>query len=363
MIKVSGISLSLSPSEVRERIARRLLLTESSGFERSLSDHRLPGRGGQGELGQGCPQPWTEGSSPSRNSHSRDPRAAGKKARRGRCRPPRWRRGTGHATTIAGADGSTHPLRRNWTGDCFHGFAEPDDDTGRLSASSELLQFARLVAASGDDARFPDAGILPALEDGKIQMAFLDDRAEAIGAGVRAVKLDPCTIMMAMGMVTQRLGRATYSTTYYEPCHVARVCATMDLMLKGRASAEHRGLALQRLGQELRPRRTHGTRRPLTPGGRVHGCGPWPLEHLGRRCADPRQGEQPLCRFGKGAPAGSRGTLFSIARPIQRAALAARASRAHPGGSVRPRPVFCAKWADLVLVIFHGLQDGIREYV
>jgi hypothetical protein len=31
-----------------------------------------------------------------------------------------------------------------------------------FSASSELLQFARLVAASGDDARFPDAGILPA---------------------------------------------------------------------------------------------------------------------------------------------------------------------------------------------------------
>jgi hypothetical protein len=190
------------------------------------------------------------------------------------------------------------------------------------------------------------------LEDGKIQMAFLDDRlalpdiytghhAEAIGAGVRAVKLDPCTIMMAMGMVTQRLGRATYSTTYYEPYHVARVFATMDLMLKGRAAAEHRDLALQRRGQELRPRRTHGTRRPLTPGGRVHGCGPWPLEHLGRRCADPRQGEQPLCRFGKGAPAGSRGTLFSIARPIQRAALAARASRAHPGGSIRPRPVFC----------------------
>jgi hypothetical protein len=59
MIKVSGISLSLSPSEVRERIARRLLLTESPGFERSLSDHRLPGRGGQGELGQGCPQAWT----------------------------------------------------------------------------------------------------------------------------------------------------------------------------------------------------------------------------------------------------------------------------------------------------------------
>src|ERR1700730_12098442 len=110
MIKVSGISLSLSPSEVRERIARRLLLTESPGFERALSDHRLPGRGGQGELGQGCPQAWTEGSSPSRNNHSRDPRAAGKKAPRGRCQPPRWRRGTRPAPTIDRGDGSLPPL-------------------------------------------------------------------------------------------------------------------------------------------------------------------------------------------------------------------------------------------------------------
>ena len=86
------------------------------------------------------------------------------------------------------------------------------------------------------------------LEDGKIQMAFFDDRlalpdiytghhAEAVAAGVRAVKLDPSTIMMTMGMVTQRLGLgATYSTTYYEPFHVARLFATMDLMLRGRAA-------------------------------------------------------------------------------------------------------------------------------
>jgi alkanesulfonate monooxygenase SsuD/methylene tetrahydromethanopterin reductase-like flavin-dependent oxidoreductase (luciferase family) len=86
------------------------------------------------------------------------------------------------------------------------------------------------------------------LEDGKIQMAFFDDRLAlpdiytghhtvAVAAGVRAVKLDPCTIIMAMGMATQRLGLgATYSTTYYEPYHVARLFATMDLMLKGRAA-------------------------------------------------------------------------------------------------------------------------------
>src|SRR5215468_7314512 len=84
------------------------------------------------------------------------------------------------------------------------------------------------------------------LEDGKIQMAFFDDRlalpdlytghhAEAVGAGVRAVKMDPATILMTMGMVTHRLGLGvTYSTTYYEPFHVARLFATMDLMLKGR---------------------------------------------------------------------------------------------------------------------------------
>src|ERR1700694_5092778 len=110
MIKVSGISLSLSPSEVRERIARRLLLTESPGFERSLGDDRLPGRGGQGELGQGCPQAWTEGSSPSRNSHSRDPGAAGKKAPRGRCQPPRWRRGTRPPPAISRGGGAPLPL-------------------------------------------------------------------------------------------------------------------------------------------------------------------------------------------------------------------------------------------------------------
>src|ERR1700744_3260004 len=86
------------------------------------------------------------------------------------------------------------------------------------------------------------------LEDGKIQLAFFDERlalpdlytghhADAVGAGVRAVKLDPSTLLMAMGMATQRLGLGTtYSTTYYEPYHVARVFATMDLMLKGRVA-------------------------------------------------------------------------------------------------------------------------------
>jgi FMN-dependent oxidoreductase (nitrilotriacetate monooxygenase family) len=51
------------------------------------------------------------------------------------------------------------------------------------------------------------------------------------------VKLDPIITLMTMGMATRRLGLgATCSTTYYEPFHVARLFATLDLMTKGRAA-------------------------------------------------------------------------------------------------------------------------------
>jgi FMN-dependent oxidoreductase (nitrilotriacetate monooxygenase family) len=51
------------------------------------------------------------------------------------------------------------------------------------------------------------------------------------------VKLDAVTVLTVMGMATERLGLgATYSTSYYEPFHVARVFATLDLMTGGRAA-------------------------------------------------------------------------------------------------------------------------------
>lgn len=86
------------------------------------------------------------------------------------------------------------------------------------------------------------------LEAGKFHLAFFDDRlampdrygdsyVETVRAGVRAVKLDLPAILMAMGLATSRLGLGgTYSTTYYEPFHVARVFATLDLMTGGRAA-------------------------------------------------------------------------------------------------------------------------------
>jgi FMN-dependent oxidoreductase (nitrilotriacetate monooxygenase family) len=86
------------------------------------------------------------------------------------------------------------------------------------------------------------------LEAAKFHLAFFDDRlsmpdmyghdhGHTVQHGIRCVKLDAVTVLTVMGMATQRLGLgATYSTTYYEPFHVARVFATLDLMTEGRAA-------------------------------------------------------------------------------------------------------------------------------
>ena len=86
------------------------------------------------------------------------------------------------------------------------------------------------------------------LERGKFHLAFFDDRlampdrygndhVHTVEHGIRCVKLDPIVVLMTMGMATERLGLgSTYSTTYYEPFHVARLFATLDLMSNGRAA-------------------------------------------------------------------------------------------------------------------------------
>jgi len=86
------------------------------------------------------------------------------------------------------------------------------------------------------------------LEAGKFQLAFFDDRLampssynhsfeQTVRYGIRAVKLDAATVLTVMGCATERLGLgATYSTTYFEPFHVARVFATLDALFGGRAA-------------------------------------------------------------------------------------------------------------------------------
>ncbi len=86
------------------------------------------------------------------------------------------------------------------------------------------------------------------LEEGRFHLAFFDDRLaipdmfaddfrETVREGIRAVKLDPTLCATALGLATTRLGvGVTYSTTYYEPFHVARVFATLDQLTGGRAA-------------------------------------------------------------------------------------------------------------------------------
>ena len=86
------------------------------------------------------------------------------------------------------------------------------------------------------------------LEAGKFHLAFFDDRlampdrygddmAEALRQGIRVVKMDLIPLMTAMGLATSRIGLGgTYSTTYFEPFHVARVFSTLDHMIGGRAA-------------------------------------------------------------------------------------------------------------------------------
>jgi alkanesulfonate monooxygenase SsuD/methylene tetrahydromethanopterin reductase-like flavin-dependent oxidoreductase (luciferase family) len=204
------------------------------------------------------------------------------------------------------------------------------------------------------------------LEDGKIQMAFFDDRlalpdiytgehSQAIAAGVRAVKLDPCTIIMAMGMVTQRLGLgATYSTTYYEPYHVARVFATMDLMLKGRAawnivtslnSAEAKNFGG---GEHM----AHAARYDRADEFMEVVIGHWNtweddaliLDKANNHFADPAKVHR-LDHVGRYFQ--SRGP-FSVPRSPQGQPVLIQAGQSGRGQS------FAAKWADLVFVIYHG---------
>jgi len=86
------------------------------------------------------------------------------------------------------------------------------------------------------------------LEEGKFDVGFFDDRlampdmyrgdhAHTVENGIRCVKLDATTCLMTMAAASKHLGLgATYSTTYYDPFHVARVFQTIDLMTNGRAA-------------------------------------------------------------------------------------------------------------------------------
>ncbi|MGE5269067.1 MAG: NtaA/DmoA family FMN-dependent monooxygenase [Thiohalocapsa sp.] len=212
------------------------------------------------------------------------------------------------------------------------------------------------------------------LEDGKIQMAFFDDRlalpdlytadhAAAVAAGVRAVKMDPATILMAMGMATSRLGLGvTYSTTYHEPFHVARLFMTMDLMLKGRAAwnivTSLNSAEAQNFGHAAHM--SHDARYDRADEFMEVVVGHWNsweddaliLDKAANRFADPAK----VHRLDhQGQYFQSRGP-FSVPRSPQGQPVLIQAGQSGRGQA------FAAKWAELVFVIYHSLEDGKREY-
>ncbi|GAA3138378.1 LLM class flavin-dependent oxidoreductase [Rhodococcus baikonurensis] len=64
-----------------------------------------------------------------------------------------------------------------------------------------------------------------------------DSPDEGVRYGARPIKLDLMSVLGAVAAATTHLGLgATYSTTYYQPFHVARTFATLDHLSRGRAA-------------------------------------------------------------------------------------------------------------------------------
>ena len=212
------------------------------------------------------------------------------------------------------------------------------------------------------------------LEDGKFQMAFFDDRlaipdiygddhASTVENGVRAVKMDLTPIVTAMGMATSRLGLgATYSTTYYEPFHVARLFATLDLMLGGRTAwnvvtslndSEAANFGRDgHLGHDARYDRADEFLEVV--------MGHWDTWEDGALIVDKASG-----RFADAAKVrrlDHRGRYFSSRGPF----TVPRSAQGHPvliqaGQSGRGR-AFAARWAELVFAVFSNVEAGRAQY-
>ena len=212
------------------------------------------------------------------------------------------------------------------------------------------------------------------LEDGKFDMAFFDDRLampdiygddhrETVANGVRAVKMDPTTILMAMACATTHLGLgSTYSTTYYEPFHVARLFATLDLMTKGRVawnvvtslndSEAHNFGREEHLEHDLRYDRADEFMEAV--------LGLWDsweddaliLDKASGRFADPDKVHR----------LNYQGKFFKSKGPLP----VPRSTQGHPvilqAGASGRGMTFASRWAELVFAAYPNLEAGKKTY-
>ncbi len=211
------------------------------------------------------------------------------------------------------------------------------------------------------------------LEAGKFHLGFFDDRlampeygpdhGPIVQNGVRCVKMDPTTILMAMGMAAPRIGLgATYSTTYYEPFHVARVFATLDLMTGGRAAwnvvtsvndgEAHNMGKLEHLAHDLRYDRADEFMDVV--------LGHWDTWDDGAIVAD--RDTDMFAVPEKVRRLDHEGAFFRSRGPF----TVPRSPQGHPvviqAGSSGRGKRFAARWGELIFVAYGDLATGRRSY-
>jgi len=164
-------------------------------------------------------------------------------------------------------------------------------------------------------------------------------------------------------MATTKLGLgSTYSTTYYEPYHVARVFATMDLMLKGRAgwnivtslnSAEALNFGkAEHMEHDARYDRADEFMDVVMGHWNTWDDDALILNKETNQFADATK----VHRLDhEGSYFRSRGP-FSVPRSPQGHPVLIQAGQSGRGQA------FAAKWAELVFVIYHDLEAGKKSY-
>ena len=212
------------------------------------------------------------------------------------------------------------------------------------------------------------------LEEGRFHLGFFDDRlsmpdmygrdhAHTVAHGIRCVKLDAVTVLTVMGMATERLGLgATYSTGYYEPFHVARVFATLDLMTHGRAAwnvvtslndgAAHNMGRDEVIGHDLRYDRADEFMEIV--------LGHWDTWEDDAIVQDKASGL--FAHPDKVHRLDYRGRYFHSRGPF----TVPRSAQGHPvliqaGQSGRGRR-FGARWGEVIFVVYPNVEAGQRDY-
>ncbi len=212
------------------------------------------------------------------------------------------------------------------------------------------------------------------LEQGKFHLGFFDDRlsmpdmygrnhAHTVEHGIRCVKLDAVTVLTVMGMASERLGLgATYSTSYYEPFHVARVFATLDLMTHGRAAwnvvtslndgeAQNMGRD-EVIGHDLRYDRADEFMEIV--------LGHWDTWDDDAIVQDKATGL--FARPAKVHRLDYQGRYYSSRGPF----TVPRSPQGHPviiqAGSSGRGKTFGARWGEIIFVVYPNLEVGKRDY-